>query len=271
MKVLDSIKRTMESIEADKQDSMKVEDHEEFAELFEKHSDIPKEKLVEIIDDVKEKLAPAPVVEDEGEDGVEDELVIQESDNPNKADVEDVAEVKPSDVEHTDANKEPVTHQVNELDASEDEDNIEDEEVIVEDDADFDDEEELVVSEEGEEVEDEVEDLEEIEEDEDFDIYKDELDIVDGDEKNEDAEKIDMNIPEEDNGQDAADRAANENAEKIDLNIPEKENSDDAADAAAKEHANEDNNGAKAAIANRDNKGAFSSDIDALTDYLDKY
>lgn len=257
MKVLDSIKRTMESIEAEKCREMKQEGNEEFAELFEKYSDIPAEKLTEIIADIKEKLAPVPVAEDEDEDGIEDELIIRESEDPNKVEVKDASEVEPSDVEHTDANDEPVTKQINELDASEDEEEKTDEEELI------------ITEEQPEEIE--KEELEEIEEDEDFDVYKDELDIVDGDEKNEDAEKIDMSIPEKENSVDAADAAKNEDADKIDMNIPEEENSDDAADKAAKEVKNEDNNAAKAAIANRDNKGAFSSDIDALTDYLNDY
>lgn len=259
MKVLDSIKRTMESIEAEKCREMKQEGNEEFAELFEKYKDIPAEKLVEIIKDIKEKIAPKPVSEDEDEDGIEDELIIRESEDPNKVEVKDASEVEPSDIEHTDANNEPSTKQINELDASEDEEEKTDEE-------------ELIITEEKPEETEDIEDenMEEIE-DEDFDVYKDELDIVDGDEKNEDAEKIDMNIPEEDNSIEAADSAKNEDADKIDMNIPEEENSDDAADKAAKEITNEDNNAAKAAIANRDNKGAFSSDIDALTDYLNDY
>lgn len=256
MKVLDSIKRTMESIEKEKGAEV-VAENEEFKDICAKYQDIPEETVISIAKDVKEKLAPAPKTEEEDGEGVDDELIIQE--NGNQTEVKDAAEVKPSDVEQTDANAEKAEKvNMNELDASEEEKTDEEELIVTEDEP-------AVDTPPEENVEVEVN-----EDDEEFDVYKDELDIVDGDkeEKDENAENIDMNIPSEENSDDAANKAANENADKIDMNIPK---ADDSVDAADKAHTNEANTGAKAAIANKANKGAFSSDVDALTDYLNEY
>lgn len=268
MKVLEQLKRTLESLEDLR--AQQTEDDEEFAELFEKYSDIPAEKLKEIIADIK--AACVKPVEPANED-------------LNDVDVKSAEE--PKDAEHTDTAKSEST-QVNELDASEDEqvdDNAED--LIVEDDVEDSNTDDLIVegdedelelpSEEvTEEVEPEViedENYQNSEMDEDFDGYEDELDIAQGDEEevNEDAEKIDMNIPSDEVPVEAADKVVKEDAEKIDMSIPSDDTPVDAADKAAKEQTNEANIGAKAAIANREAKGNFSSDVDALTDYLNDY
>ena len=269
MKLLENIKRTLESIEGMR--APKVEEDAQIAKLLEKYKDIPAETLKAIVADVKADCA-AHVEKAEEQPMDETE---------QKTDVIDVTKVEPKDIEHTDANKAEST-QMTELDASE-EDNTE-EDFYTEEDDDTDDE--LIISEEGDtddeliiSEEDNIEDAEEpeqVEEDDDEDdVYVDELDIATADKEpeqvDENAEKIDMTIPGDDDGVKAADKAITENAEKIDMNIPEEDVPSDAADAAAKEHIKEDNTGAKAAMANKDNKGAFSSDVDALTEYLDKY
>lgn len=251
MTLLKNIKRVVESIENIKNKESLNEDDVKFAEIYKKHSDIPEDKLKMIIDDVQNCCR----ANEEAEDTDIDDTQVMDEDN--STDVIDVSKVTPDDAEHTDANK-AESCQMTELDASEDSDLDEDEEELIisenDDEEDSDEDEELIISEnDGEEdsedfveededtIEDETEDFVEEDEDEGFDGYQDELDVVE------------------------------EDAKSIDMNVPSKDNSDDAADAAAKEQVKEDNNGAKAAIANRDNKGAFSSDVDALTDYLNKY
>lgn len=256
MRLLESIKKQIESIEAKKNP---IVENEEFVELFEKYKDIPAETLKAIIADVKAVCMPAE--SEETEEPNKEEVVETEQ----ETNVVDAAEVKPDDVEHTDANK-AESAQMTELDASEDNDEeIDDDLIISEEDED----DELIISEEDDEQAEEKDDVL-------FDEYQDELDIAEADCQDdemieENAEKIDMTIPGSDDSVKSADKAANETAEQIDMTIPSKDNSDDAADAAAKEQKNEANTGAKAAVANRDNKGAFSADVDALTDYLDEY
>ena len=104
------------------------------------------------------------------------------------------------------------------------------------------------------------------EDEEDFDVYKDELDIVEEDEK---PEEIDDTIPAGDDGVEAAEKY--EDTEEIDTIIPDEDTGVEAADAAEKEPIQEANTAAKAAIANKENKGAFSADVDELTKYLDEY
>lgn len=258
MKVLDNIKRTLESIEAKKAPEV-IAEEDKFAALYEKYNDIPAEALAAIIADVEaicnpveapaeepemveneiedieapaEELAPAEDEVVEENDELKDEIIIDEN---NETDVIEVKE--PEAVEHTDATKAE----------SEDFDETP-EDFYTEEDDDVDDE--IIISEEDEEVEEE----------EDFDVYADELDVVE-----EDEEEIDMTISSDDVDEKP------ENAEKIDMDIPEEDNGVEVADAAEKEPVNEDNMGAKAAIANRQNKGNFSSDVDALTEYLDEY
>lgn len=278
MKILESLKRTIESIEAKK--APKSESEDGFDIIKAKYTEVPPEVLESIINDVKTECG-RKMEEDipEEPENADDALQANEEDL-NKVEIEP-AEGKPVAEPH----KTDTLDSMNELDASEDGVAGETpEDYYTEDEDEIDDE--LIISEEDEPTEElppaEVVDDEiaaESDED-DFDIYQDELDVVDADEPvnetGEDAEKIDMSIPERENSDDAADaalkeRRACEDAEKIDLNIPSDDNSTDAADKAAKEIKNEDNSGAKAAIANRDNKGAFSSDVDALTEYLDKY
>lgn len=235
MKVLDDIKRVMESIENKKS---KNEDAC-CSSLFEKYNDIPEERLQSIIDDVKASITK----EECGDIDNKEDVMKKEADN--SVDVEgDLPAPEPDDVEHTDALK-----AMNELSASESEEDdatTEDEveEQVVSEDEEYKDDidDDLIISEEADEEGETADDI--VEDSEDFDVYKDELDLV---EKDEDAEDIDMSIPE-------------------------KENSNDAADTAVKEPVNEANTGAKAAVANTyDGKNSFSSDIDALTDYLNDY
>lgn len=267
MKVLESLKRQMESIEAKKSRKVESEDDLGFDAIKAKYTEVPPEVLESIINDVKTECSRK----------TEEDL--------NKVEIEP-AEGKPVDEPH----KTDTLDSMNELDASEDGVAGETpEDYYTEEDEDIDDE--LIISEEDDEpvedlppaevVDDEIAAESDENEDDDFDVYQDELDAVTGDEEpvnetGEEPEKIDMTIPAKDNSDDAADAAMKERqrcegAEKIDLNIPDEDNSVDAADKAAKEIKNEDNSGAKAAIANRDNKGAFSSDVDALTQYLDEY
>lgn len=263
MKILTSLKRTLESIEASKK-RVKEDAEDKFAAIKAKYADIAPEVLENLIKDVCEVCAPAPAeeapVQEEVDDNAKD-LVIQDE---NAVDVVP-AEGKPVDEPH----KTDATEQMNELDASED--GVTDEtpeDFYTEDDEEDDDE--LVISEEDEtEPEADNAKLEnEAEEDEDFDVYEDELDLVE--ETGEKAENIDMTIPEKDNATDAADAVKSEGAEKIDLNVPTDDDAVNAADKGAKEIKNEDNSGAKAAMANKYNKGNFSSDVDALTAYLDE-
>ena len=255
MKILTSLKRTLESIEASKK-QMKEDADDKFAAIKAKYADIAPEVLENLIKDVCEVCSPAPAeeapVQEEVDDNAKD-LIIQEE---NAVDVAP-AEGKPVDEPH----KTDAAEQMNELDASED--GVTDEtpeDFYTEEDED----DELVISEENEdkpEPEDKTED-------DDFDVYEDELDLVE--ETGEKAENIDMTIPEKDNSIDAANAVKSEGAEKIDLNVPTDDDAVNAADKGAKEIKNEDNSGAKAAMANKYNKGSFSSDVDALTAYLDE-
>lgn len=212
MKLLQNIKRLMESIEDEKSD---VVIDERCQDLVEKYSDISKEMLAGIINDVKER-----VCEDGEEVDIEDKEVVEENEETEeiKDDIEEVTE--------------------------EDEEGFDDELVIRESDDDMEQIEELDASEDGEDldVEDEEkeeleDDIEEVTEDDDdvsdfIDEDNEELDMVEGDEEIEDKE---------------------------DIETEEKENM------------HEDNTGAKAAIANNQYKGTFSSDVDDLTDYLNDY
>lgn len=259
MKILTSLKRTLESIEASKR-QMKEDADDKFAAIKVKYADIAPEVLENLIKDVCEVCAPAPAedspVQEEVDDNAKD-LIIQEE---NEVDVVP-AEGKPVNEPY----KTDAAEQMNELDASED--GITDktpEDFYTEEDED-EDEDELVISEDEDEPEPDNKDNDD---DEDFDVYEDELDLVE--ETGEKAENIDMTIPEEDNATDAADAVKSEGAEKIDLNVPTDDDAVNAADKGAKEIKNEDNSGAKAAMANKYNKGSFSSDIDALTAYLDE-
>lgn len=259
MKILTSLKRTLESIEASKR-QMKEDADDKFVAIKEKYADIAPEVLDNLIKDIREVCAPAPAeapVQEEVDDNAKD-LIIQEE---NAVDVVP-AEGKPVDEPH----KTDAAEQMNELDASEDGTTDKTpEDFYTEDDEE--DEDELVISEENDdkpEPEDKIDD----EDDEDFDVYEDELDLVE--ETGEKAENIDMTIPEKDNSIDAADTVKSEGAEKIDLNVPTDDDAVNAADKGAKEITNEDNSGAKAAMANKYNKGSFSSDVDALTAYLDE-
>lgn len=261
MKILTSLKRTLESIEASKR-QMKEDADDKFAAIKAKYADIAPEVLENLIKDVCEICAPAPAEEAPAQEDVDDnaeDLIIQDE---NAVDVVP-AEGKPVDEPH----KTDAAEQMNELDASED--GVTDE--TPEDFYTEEDEDELVISEENEDEPepDKVEPENEVDEDdEDFDVYEDELDLVE--ETGEKAENIDMTIPEEDNATDAADAVKSEGAEKIDLNVPTDDDAVNAADKGAKEIKNEDNSGAKAAMANKYNKGNFSSDVDALTAYLDE-
>lgn len=254
MNVLDNIRRTMESVEK-LRTSQTCEGQDEFVALYEKYKDIPEDKLKEIIADVKSICIPAtetveePVKEEipaeetqqPEETEVSDDLVIK--DETNEVDVKPAAGIpeEPGVVDTKDESEEQEDEQIdskNELDASE---------------ADEGDEEELIISEE--EDNDTVEEETIDEDDEEYEDQIDELDIVDGDKveepKSENAEEIKLDVPSADTGDKAAEKA---------------ECGDN-----SKEHTNEANTAAKAAIANRDNKGTFSSDVDALTDYLNDY
>lgn len=275
MKVLDSLKRTLESLEATR--CRKTEGEEEFAALFEKHNDIPREKLMEIINDFKAMQhvdEPAVEAEETPVEGENEEVVTEDE---NKVDVTGSTQDVTGDAGHTDANKED-KERIAELDASEEDGTAdqtpidfyteEDEEevcpvcgkeqdecnatVTEEDNAD----DELILSEEDEETENE----EIIEEDEeDFDVYKDELDVIEGDEEAENEEPM----IEEDGEEEIDDELIMEETE---------DNIDDELIMEESAHKNEANIGAKAAIANKyDGKKAFSSDVDALTEYLDEY
>lgn len=251
MKVLDNIKRTLESIEAKKAPEV-IAEEDRFAALYEKYNEIPADALAAIIADVEaicnpveapaeepemveneiedieapaEELAPAEDEIVEENDELKDEIIIDEN---NETEVIEVKE--PKAAEHTDATK------------AESED--------------FDETPEDFYTEEEDDVDDEII-ISEEEEDEDFDVYADELDVVE-----EDEEEIDMTIPSDDVEVDEK----LEDSEEVDADIPE-----DDIEAAEKEPVNEANTGAKAAIANRQNKGNFSSDVDALTEYLDEY
>lgn len=236
MKVLENLKRTMESIDALK--APKNEEDNEFAVLFDKYKDIPVDTLKEIIADVKEAVKP-------------EEKLIKEADNETNvipAEGKPVEEIHKTQTNELDASEDGVVEETPEDFYTEDEDVTDDELIISEEDEDE------IPEETEEKREDEIKDAEE--KDDNFDEYEDELDIVEPDEEKEDKED--------------KDKVVNENVEKIDTDIPSEDNGADAADTAAKEVVNEANTAAKAAIANRDNKGSFSSDVDALTEYLDK-
>ena len=247
MKVLENLRRTMESI-----NSIKTRKHEDgdCAEIFEKYKDIPRETLEAIIADVKSNIG----AKTEDEDITDDELIVET----------DEVDVKPAEGKPVD---EPHKTQITELDASEDDGTTDKtlEDFYTEENEDDVTEDELIISEEDEEKpsedEEKPEEINEEDEDDDFDVYEDELDIVESDEEDKESSEKEEE-PEEP-------KEFNEGAEKIDLDIPEEDNSDNAADKAAKEIKNESGTASKAAIANKDNKGAFSSDIDALTSYLD--
>lgn len=252
MATLDTLKRTLESINAKKRKFENEGDVEGLATLFEKYKDISPETLKNIVTDVKAIIAPTEEIKPE-----ETTEFSTETDNRT-----DVKSAKGKLV------KEPHKTQVNELDASEGDTTEETpEDFYTEDDdenADIDDE--LIISEEDENIEDkpteEVEVTDEVETEEtpeeteedtfesyDDDLEEDELDTV----EDEEPEHLD------------------EAAEKIDTDIPTDDNAVDAADKGAKEIVNEDNTGAKAAMTNNyDGKGTFSSDVDALTDYINK-
>lgn len=250
MKVLENLRRTMESI-----NSIKTRKHEDgdCAEIFEKYKNIPRETLEAIIADVKSNIG----AKTEDEDITDDELIVE----TDEVDVKS-AEGKPVD--------EPHKTQITELDASEDDGTTDKtpEDFYTEENEDDVTEDELIISEEDEEKPsedeekpEEINEEDEEDEDDDFDVYEDELDIVESDEEDKESSEKEEETEES--------KEFNEGAEKIDLDIPEEDNSDNAADKAAKEIKNESGTASKAAIANKDNKGAFSSDIDALTSYLD--
>lgn len=271
MKLLETLKRTMESIESKR--SFRNEDFDEFATIKEKYADIDPEKLDAIIADVKAVCAPQ---KEASATEVNDELMTSEESAENTTDTIH-ANIEPDgkDVHKTDA-----LDSMNELDASEDGVAGETPEDFYTEDEDEETDDELIISEEDETDSDDADEVEnaddammteedEEDEDDDFDIYQDELDKVD--ETGEDADAIDMSIPKADDSVEGADKAQKtEDAENIDLNVPTDDNSVDAADKGAKEIKNEDNSGAKAAMANKYNKGSFSSDVDALTTYLDE-
>ena len=262
MKILESLKRTMESIEAKK--ACKNEDFDKFAAIKEKYADIDPEKLDAIIADVKEVCAPE---KETSTTEVNDELMNSEES------VENTTDTIPAKIEPDgdDVHKTDTLDSMNELDASEDGIAGETPEDFYTEDEDEEIDDELIISEEDDNEPEDTEDdmMTEEDEEDDFDVYQDELDKVD--ETGEDAEAIDMTIPVADDSVEDTDKAQKtENAEKIDLDVPTDDNGVDAADKGAKEIKNEDNSGAKAAMANKYNKGNFSSDVDALTAYLDE-
>lgn len=282
MKILESLNRMMESIEAKRSPKHESEDDVGFDAIKAKYTEVPPEVLESIITDVKEACG-RKFEEDEQE---QEQEVANDAEQANEEDLNKVeiepAEGKPVNEPH----KTDTLDSMNELDASEDDGTADQTPVDFYTEEDDIDDELIISDEDGEEptedlppeevVDDEI--AAESDEEEDFDVYQDELDITDGDEPinetGEEPEKIDMSIPKRDDSVDAADAAMHETgekAQKIDMSIPDDENSTDAADSAAKEIKNEDNSGAKAAMANRDNKGAFSSDVDALTEYLNEY
>ena len=266
MKLLETLKRTMESIESKR--SFRNEDFDEFATIKEKYADIDPEKLDAIIADVKAVCAPQ---KEASATEVNDELMNSKESVDNTTDTIH-ANIEP---DGKDVHKTDTLDSMNELDASEDGVAGETPEDFYTEDEKTDDE--LIISEEDETDLDDADDIEnaddammtEEDEDDDFDIYQDELDKVD--ETGEDADAIDMTIPKADDSIKGADKAQKtEDAEKIDLSVPTDDDAVNAADKGAKEIKNEDNSGAKAAMANKYNKGNFSSDVDALTAYLNE-
>ena len=262
MKLLETLKRTMESIESKR--SFRNEDFDEFATIKEKYADIDPEKLDAIIADVKAVCAPQ---KEASATEVNDELMNSEESAENTTDTIH-ANIEP---DGEDVHKTDTLDSMNELDASEDGIAGETPEDFYTEDEDEEIDDELIISEEDDNEPEDTEDdmMTEEDEEDDFDVYQDELDKVD--ETGEDAEAIDMTIPIADDSVEGADKAQKtENAEKIDLDVPTDDNGVGAADKGAKEIKNEDNSGAKAAMANKYNKGNFSSDVDALTAYLDE-
>ena len=116
MKILESLKRTMESIESKK--AHKVEAEDEFVDIRKKYTDVPAEVLESIISDVKEACGKK----------FEENEEPQEIENANDAEQvteEDLnkVEIKPAEGKPVDEpNKTDTLDAMNELDASEDDD-----------------------------------------------------------------------------------------------------------------------------------------------------